>query len=664
MRGGPLKLAGLLVAALATLCALSPVACAHEALLEMTDVRVAGGEDTWHAAPSFRLDWTQEPGPPAAAKAVVHQLYDPHGYPVGGPVHDAEEAGRLEGVSVPPVPGAYTAEVWLENLEGIPGPRVTVTLRFDDAAPSPVAPQGPAGWVNGGKPVTIEIGHPAAPLPLSGIRGYAVSVDRGNFAAPCAAIAWCSPEETDFSGGIEADSLSLGVLPEGVNFVRAVAVSGSGVPSPVESAEIRVDATPPLTTLEGTPPGWSNRPLRVTALAADALSGMDPSQGGDPFTAIAVDGDLASRAGGERASAWVSGSGIHRISFYGCDVAGNVADGQAGAPAPERATVKIDEDPPAVAFAARQDPAEPERIEATVTDALSGPSGRRGSIAVRPAGSGARFEELPTEIEGGRLIARWDSDSYPPGNYEFRATGYDLAGNSAAGTMRGDGAKMVLPSPLKTPVAVSAGFGAKTGSWRAQKRVPYGRGVRYSGRLRTTTGSPVGGAEVTVTETFAAGSASAGRATIVRTKADGTFSLRLAPGPSRQVSAGFAGSRTLTRTAGAGARLAVRGAVRLHASTALARIGGAPVVFSGRVAHLGAKAPKGKAVELQFRYPGAGWSEFRTVATGAGGRFRYAYRFSDDDSRGVRFQFRAVVPAQEGWPYDAGASRPVIVTGR
>jgi hypothetical protein len=46
------------------------------------------------------------------------------------------------------------------------------------------------------------------------------------------------------------------------------------------------------------------------------------------------------------------------------------------------------------------------------------------------------------------------------------------------------------------------------------------------------------------------------------------------------------------------------------------------------------------------------------------GRFRYAYRFSDDDSRGVRFQFRAYVKGREGWPYEPGASRPVMVTGR
>jgi hypothetical protein len=52
------------------------------------------------------------------------------------------------------------------------------------------------------------------------------------------------------------------------------------------------------------------------------------------------------------------------------------------------------------------------------------------------------------------------------------------------------------------------------------------------------------------------------------------------------------------------------------------------------------------------------------VQTDPRGRFRYAYSFSDDDSRGVRFQFRAFAPAQDGWPYEPAGSRPVVVTGR
>jgi hypothetical protein len=105
--------------------------------------------------------------------------------------------------------------------------------------------------------------------------------------------------------------------------------------------------------------------------------------------------------------------------------------------------------------------------------------------------------------------------------------------------------------------------------------------------------------------------------------------------------------------------------VRLSASSRQARIGGRPVVFRGRVSRLGAALPRGGlAVALQFRLRGLKWSEFRTVATDSRGRFRYPYAFADDDSRGIRFQFRAVVADQEGWPYAAGTSRAVSVTGR
>jgi hypothetical protein len=72
----------------------------------------------------------------------------------------------------------------------------------------------------------------------------------------------------------------------------------------------------------------------------------------------------------------VIASGIHSVAYYGRDAAGNVADGgiSNGRPshAPATATLKIDREPPRVAFAGAQDPLEPERIEARASDSLSG----------------------------------------------------------------------------------------------------------------------------------------------------------------------------------------------------------------------------------------------------------------------------------------------------
>jgi hypothetical protein len=81
------------------------------------------------------------------------------------------------------------------------------------------------------------------------------------------------------------------------------------------------------------------------------------------------------------------------------------------------------------------------------------------------------------------------------------------------------------------------------------------------------------------------------------------------------------------------------------------------------IADKGVIPVQGRSLALQFRVPGMAWTEFRTVRTDARGRFRYAYRFSDDDSRGVRFQFRAYAPAQSDWPYEPGSSGPVAVLG-
>jgi hypothetical protein len=96
----------------------------------------------------------------------------------------------------------------------------------------------------------------------------------------------------------------------------------------------------------------------------------------------------------------------------------------------------------------------------------------------------------------------------------------------------------------------------------------------------------------------------------------------------------------------------------------VATVDGAPLVFRGQVLPAEAIPGGGKSVQLQFRLPGLTWSEFRTIQTDRRGRFRYAYRFSDDDSRGAHFRFRAYAPAQENWPYEPAGSKPILVRGR
>ncbi len=586
--------------------------------------------NSWQVDPQFYIHMEQVPGMAAGGTKAAYRLLDPEGDLAGKPFElTPDNPTALVQV---PAPGAYTLDSQLEDAAGQVLRRASVVLRFDDAVPAPPALRAPGRWLPGGEPVVLEFDPPTGPLPASGIRGYEVTVNGGDarLAEP-------------------GDSFPLGFLPEGVNQARVVTVSGSGMRSEARTVTLAVDATAPDVSLQGLPTRWSSGPVKLTAIAHDSLSGMEAAGVEGPFTAIAVDGSSPTTAPGPAASTWLGGSGVHTVRFYGRDAAGNIGDGGPGSPPPRTALVGIDEERPRVEFAAAQDPADPEWIEALVSDALSGPSSAEGSIAVRPAGTRARFEPLPTRVRPGGMVARWNSDSYPPGKYEFLATGFDAAGNSATGSRRVHGGRMVLVNPLKTQVMLSSTL----------------TGVRFGGSLRRTFGGPVPGQTLAVTETFVAGSESRQRITYLRTDPDGGFSLRLEPGPSRKVSASFAGSRVLTRAGGPIAHFAAATAIRFGASTATAVVGGKPVLFSGRVGALGARrAVSGLPVELQFRYPGAGWSEFRTVEADSRGRFHYAYRFSDDDSRGVRFRFRAYVKGREGWPYGPGASRPVSVRGR
>jgi hypothetical protein len=629
-------------------------------------LHVVGGE-AWHPDNRFSLAWA---GPAPASPTLTATRYRVRD-PLGTTIDESRLSWVGDGIGpliVPATPGPYSAEVWFEDTAGEQGPAATVPLRFDDVPPAPVQPQAVPGWIGRTDfPLRLRLGHPSGPLPLSGIRGYAVAIDTAPAGSPCAAADRCSDAETTLRGGIEGDELTIGSLPEGTSYLHAVAVSGAGMKSATSGrAVLRVDTADPVTELAGPRAGWTTRAVQLTASATDPGSGMGPvGQGPRPFTAIQVDGGAPTIGPGGSVVASVVAEGVHQVAYYARDAAGNVDDGAKtngiADRAPGTALVRIDRTPPSLAFANAQDPRDPELLRVRVADRLSGPDSTRGRIGLRRAGSGDRFEALPAAPAGaGELRARWNSDAFPAGDYEFQATGYDAAGNAATTTRRQNGGPMVLSNPLKATTTLRAGFRG-----HGQRRtVPYGRRVLLSGRLVTGRSSPLGTAPVHVVERFAAGADPAVQTTSAMTAPDGTFSIRTEPGPSRTIEIGFQGSPTLTRSATQTLQLDVRSRVRLRASAGVARVGGAPLVFRGLLSAAPGEIPAdGRTIELQFRLPGEPWSEFRTVQTDRHGRFRYAYRFSDDDSRGVRFQFRAYAPAQEGWPYEPAGSRPVLVKG-
>jgi hypothetical protein len=654
---------------------LSPAAASASDGHTLTGLHL-GEAYVWSSYNRFSISWDPNP---TGSPPVEYQLRRPDGGSIPGyPTLITEEPGVNMSV---PGPGIYLFQVWNPG-----GPVAQVPIYYDDARPAPPLLRAPT-WVAAGQPIPVHVSMPPGPLPVSDIQGFAVTLDSQSDGRPCAKLDRCATAELNLGGTPSDHSIVLRPLPEGIGYVHAVAASYSGMESTaVVTARVGVDGTPPAVHLEGVPEGWSADPVRVTAVAADALSGMAADGPNGPITALAVDGAPPSITPGDRATTTVGGDGVHRLDFYARDALGNTGDGSLPFAAVSSAKVRIDESGPTPRFAA-PDPGDPERIETTVTDALSGPDPSRGSIALRRVGSTGPFRPLPTNVAHGRLVARWSSDDFPRGPYEFRATGFDLAGNSRTTNLDADGDAFVLRNPVKRETHLAFGFGAgrlvfqrcsrADGSRRCHRAVvrSFGRrppartvpcchGALVGGRLVDAGGAPLAGQTVEVIESFAGGARNRSRRTALTSDADGRFSTRLAPGPSREISAEFAGTAHFTRAAGRQIRLRVRAAVRLKVSAGHVAVGGPPIIFSGRIAHPEAGLPaSGLPVQLQFRLPGMPWTEFRTVQSDTYGHFRYPYSFSDDDSAGVRFQFRAAVPAAGGWPFAPATSRPVAVTG-
>jgi hypothetical protein len=139
------------------------------------------------------------------------------------------------------------------------------------------------------------------------------------------------------------------------------------------------------------------------------------------------------------------------------------------------------------------------------------------------------------------------------------------------------------------------------------------------------------------------------------TAADGSYALRLAPGPSREVFVHYVvGDSVIARhglelTSAARPALSVRPThgVRNHDR----------LYFSGQ---LPGPACADRVVKVQAKLGKARWQVFRTDRADASCRFSARYKLHATD-RARRYRFRALVPQAEGYPYERGNSRTVKV---
>ncbi len=181
------------------------------------------------------------------------------------------------------------------------------------------------------------------------------------------------------------------------------------------------------------------------------------------------------------------------------------------------------------------------------------------------------------------------------------------------------------------------------------------RALRLTGRLVNDHGEPIGGARLNVIEQIASGAQQMLQP--AQTSPSGTFTVSVAPGPSRTVTvayrayvddAGYSAESLVKENVAAGVRLDV--SPRAIAATGMITLSG---VVEGPI------PAQGAIVELLVHYRGH-WEPFRAPRTNAAGHFRATYQFEGAIGR---FPFRAEVPAgQAGYPYTSGYSPPVTVS--
>lgn len=275
--------------------------------------------------------------------------------------------------------------------------------------------------------------------------------------------------------------------------------------------------------------------------------------------------------------------------------------------------------------------------------------------------------------------------SIPDGTHNMRVRAYDAGGNETIGpeteiTIGEGGAQEGAPVSPEQPTPAAREISAdgaspaeggqpargrraaapaaalirivagRDGSRRLRLRA--GRTAVVRGRLLDDYGDPIAGA---VLEVLAAPRARRSQfvqtGELVRTGSDGGFSYLVAPGSSRTLRFSY---RSAAHFAVRDIEVLVRGSATLRASRRALR-NGQSVLFAGRIS--GGTVPRGKLVQLQVRV-GRAWRTFAVVRTRARGGFRHRYRFTRT-RRTTTYRFRALVPAERGYPY-AGARSPGV----
>jgi hypothetical protein len=196
---------------------------------------------------------------------------------------------------------------------------------------------------------------------------------------------------------------------------------------------------------------------------------------------------------------------------------------------------------------------------------------------------------------------------------------------------------------------------------KATRTSRYGQADRVSGRLTTSTGQPISGATLDVTETPADQGAKIASLTSVRTGPAGAWTLTL-PKATPSSTLRFAYRSHVNDTipvATAALTLRVHAGIALRIVPHVTSVGHT-IRFSG-VLHGAPIPPGGKQLVLEAS-SGHEWIQFDTITTNAKGRYHASYRFKFPGP--VAYRFRVYAPHEADFPFLGGTSNVVGVYER
>jgi hypothetical protein len=224
---------------------------------------------------------------PVSGVAVTHFRIDDGAWQTGT---SAEIAGD----------GEHTVSYYsTDNAGNDESVKTSVTVTIATTPPGASSDDAPAGWRDRAVRVTLTPGARALRTTWELDGGATQTGTSVDVAAPA-----------DHSG-------------DGVHTVTYRSWAFGDVAEPVRTALVRIDTTAPRTS-DDAPAGWSSGPVTVTLAAADVHSGI----AGTTWT---LDGGAAQSG----TSVPVSGDGVHTITYFTTDNAGNTEIGRS-------ATVRID----------------------------------------------------------------------------------------------------------------------------------------------------------------------------------------------------------------------------------------------------------------------------------------------------------------------------------